>query len=777
MARADAANTDSRGNFAQFHGQAPAKPHLSGLDGPWRAPAQSLLAKAEPWLIRIVPIMIAIFLTTLTIAAAMQALAERDRVLSVAKTDLEFAFRMLAAQLDQAHSAAGENDLAAEMQRRISENGLQQDRHFFAVDEKGDILAERAITLLNPHKIGNLIGDDQAVTTFAEIAGVLPISLADGSTAYVAAHNLPNWHAQLVLVAPQEGILAGWRRDTLKQGLLLCSVALLLSIIATAYFWQAARAGEAEVMSNEIRYRIDTALNRGKCGLWDWDIARGRIYWSESMFEMVGLTPRLSSLSFGEVDLMVHPGDANLSKIAEGIAANQSSTIDHIFRMRSANGHWVWLRMRAEVVLCTPQQRQHIVGIAMDISEEKNHRDSSHIADLRLRDAIDSISEAFVLWDANNCLAMCNAKYRELHEIPFDEPVIGLSYQQLMTLGSPPNVQTPLNFDALKSRPARTFEAQLTDGRWLQINERRTRDGGYVSVGTDITQLKQHEEQLLQSEHQLMGIVADQRRSRQILEMQAQQLAELAERYLEQKAEAEHANQTKARFLANMSHELRTPLNAIIGFSEMMKFQSFGPLGHEKYMGYARNIHESGSYLADIISDVLEMSRLESGDFMLARQSLRLHALFGEIADRVGELAARKNINLTFNDQGTDRIFADPAALDKMLYPLVHNAVKFTPEGGSVIVTAQLSADLLLLRVEDNGVGIAPAALAQIGKPFEQADAELQNGMKGSGLGLAIARSLAELHGGKLTIISQLRRGTMVELLIPHEAPVPAEAA
>ena len=164
---------------------------------------------------------------------------------------------------------------------------------------------------------------------------------------------------------------------------------------------------------------------------------------------------------------------------------------------------------------------------------------------------------------------------------------------------------------------ARTYEARLADGRWLQVNERRTRDGGYVSVGTDITALKEHEQQLLKSEQLLLATVAQLRQSRRSLEAQAQQLADLAERYHEQKAQAEMANRAKAEFLANMSHELRTPLNAIIGFSQLMEGETFGPLGSEKYRDYCAHILASGQYLLNVITDVLDMSRLESGRIRL----------------------------------------------------------------------------------------------------------------------------------------------------------------
>src|SRR5262249_30950554 len=159
---------------------------------------------------------------------------------------------------------------------------------------------------------------------------------------------------------------------------------------------------------------------------------------------------------------------------------------------------------------------------------------------------------------------------------------------------------------------ARTFEARLDDDRWLHISERRTKDGGYVSVGTDITTIKAHEEKLIASEQRLMRTVADLRASQQTLERQADELADLADKYAEEKTRAEEARQDNTKFLANMSHELRTPLNAIIGFSEIMQSAMFGPLGTDKYGEYCRDIHQSGQYLLDVINDVLDMSKIEA---------------------------------------------------------------------------------------------------------------------------------------------------------------------
>ena len=149
-----------------------------------------------------------------------------------------------------------------------------------------------------------------------------------------------------------------------------------------------------------------------------------------------------------------------------------------------------------------------------------------------------------------------------------------------------PQIRSRQHESGSQTPGARTFEAQLDDGSWLHISERRTKDGGYVSVGTDITRIKEHEQKLVENDLRLRATVEDLRRSQAALERQAIELVDLAEKYAQEKTRAEEANQTKSKFLANMSHELRTPLNAIIGFSEIMESGMFGSLGSEKYQEY-----------------------------------------------------------------------------------------------------------------------------------------------------------------------------------------------
>ena len=317
----------------------------------------------------------------------------------------------------------------------------------------------------------------------------------------------------------------------------------------------------------------------------------------------------------------------------------------------------------------------------------------------------------------------------------------------------------------------------MPDGRWLQVNERRTRDGGFVSVGTDITALKEHEEQLLNSERLLLATVAQLRQSRRSLEEQAQQLAELAERYHEQKAQAEAANRAKAEFLANMSHELRTPLNAIIGFSQLMGSQSFGPLGSEKYRDYCEHISASGEYLMHVVSDILDMSRLEAGRERLAYSRFHADEAVSSAVQDVAAAVREKRLSVTVDIAAGLALEADQAALERILTTLMRNAVKFAPEGGAIEVGAEAVADRIYFYVQDNGPGVAAEDIARLGRPFEQGDVVMANGMKGSGLGLAIANSLVELHGGTLRLGSRPGEGAVAVVALPRVQRGPRSTA
>ena len=183
---------------------------------------------------------------------------------------------------------------------------------------------------------------------------------------------------------------------------------------------------------------------------------------------------------------------------------------------------------------------------------------------------------------------------------------------------------------------------------------------------------------------------------------------------------AEAANRAKSEFLANMSHELRTPLNAIIGFSEVMESGLFGSLGSERYLEYARDIHSSGSYLLGVINDILDMSKIEAGQFNMDREEIELGPLISEAVKVVSLQAAKKSITVETDISENMSLFADRRAIKQIAINLLSNAVKFTGQRGHITVRARNVANAIVLTIEDNGVGIPKDKLSKLGRPFEQ---------------------------------------------------------
>jgi two-component system, cell cycle sensor histidine kinase PleC len=540
-------------------------------------------------------------------------------------------------------------------------------------------------------------------------------------------------------------------------------------ILGFAFHWQSTRAREGDLINDAVRGRIDTALNRGRCGLWDWDLSRGRIFWSQSMFTLLGLDSRSDLLTFGEVNALVKSDDIDLFEIADQLIAGKITHIDQSFRMQHTGGHWIWLRVRCELSHCASDTGLHLIGIAVDITEQKSLAEKTVEADLRLRDAIETIPEAFVLWDAEDRLVLCNSHFQRLHKLPDSAVTPGTSYETVIEVGSMPEVRTRLQETSAQAPGARTFEAQIEDGSWLHISERRTKDGGYVSVGTDITRIKEHEQKLVDNDLRLRASVIDLKRSQTALERQALEMADLAEKYSEEKNRAEEANQTKSKFLANMSHELRTPLNAIIGFSEIMGSGMFGTLGSEKYTEYCHDILTSGRYLLEVINDILDMSKIEAGRMQLDMEPLDLSRTLQESMRVVSGRADDKNLVLDADIEGTDLMVADRRAIKQIMVNLLSNAVKFTPDGGKVVVRSRMRKNAIHLMIADTGIGIAPQSLTRLGRPFEQVESQLTKTYHGSGLGLAIAKSLTNLHGGSMRLRSRLGTGTVVCVSLPRD--------
>src|SRR5437016_4169327 len=283
---------------------------------------------------------------------------------------------------------------------------------------------------------------------------------------------------------------------------------------------------------------------------------------------------------------------------------------------------------------------------------------------------------------------------------------------------------------------AATYRVRHADGHylWFEIRTRGVYDentGEFlreVSVGRDVTERKENE----------LRILAAQDR-------------------------AEAANRAKSAFLANMSHELRTPLNAIMGFADAMQGELFGPLGDQRYREYLVAIRDAGERLLGMVSNILDMAKMESGSVSVQPQSFDLRVVADECIGLMSVEASRKGIAL---EQMLEigEVSADPAAVRKILFNLLSNAVRFTPAGGRVRVESSCEGDDWLLHVRDSGSGMGAEQLGRVSLPFEQlcSNAALARNGAGAGAGLALVCALTEAHGGHMQIDSAAGKGTAV---------------
>ncbi len=735
-------------------------------------PAYKRLLAAEPLLRRSIPALIVIFLIVVAALRVLSLMNERDEVERDARAILALAAGQLARSV-----STNPADTSQDVLETIGRQGALGRSHVLAVTDSAFkiIAVSPQSTPWHGRSLDGLVQGGQPLFMFGDRAGVMEVSI-DGRDWYAAVSLSGDRKGAAAALVPQDAVFETWRKTVSLNVTLFVLTAGVLIVILYAYFGQAARAQAADRIYLEAHQRIDMALVRGRCGLWDWDMVRGKMYWSRSMYDMLGYQPCDTMLSFGEVDEIIHPDDGDLFQLANRIVAREIDHIDQVFRMRHADGQWVWMRARAQVIDPEAPEIQ-LIGIAVDVTEQRHLALRSEAADLRLRTAIENINESFVLWDASEHLIMCNSKYQKDN---------GLSDRDVM----PGTLRAALEGRMLAFASERrlantngpqggaTFERQLADGRWLQVNELRTRDGGIVSVGSDITQIKLHQEKLVDSERRLMATIHDLSLARRAEEERARELVDLNHKYMKETERAEAANRAKSEFLANMSHELRTPLNAIIGFSELMEQKLFGPLGSQRYEEYASDINGSGKYLLGVINDILDMSKIEAGQFSLDSEQIDLYPLISETVRVVSLQAAEKAITVETRIADSISLFADRRAIKQIVINLLSNAVKFTGQGGHISVRARKTSGALILTIEDNGCGIPKAALSKLGRPFEQVQNQFSKSHTGSGLGLAISRSLAELQGGALKIRSTEGVGTIVSVRIPaNRATPPARVA
>jgi adenylate cyclase len=367
----------------------------------------------------------------------------------------------------------------------------------------------------------------------------------------------------------------------------------------------------------------------------------------------------------------------------------------------------------------------------------------------QLTDAIETISEGFSLYDAEDKLIVCNSRYKNLFASHADVMEPGTPFQTVIQTAVERGLIVHEDDEAwlaerlaMHKAASSTHVQHRSDGRWVHVSERRTANGGVVATYADITELKQREAELAGLVHEL----------------------EIA------RDAAQEASRTKSSFLANMSHELRTPLNAIIGVTEMLQ-EDARELSREDEIEPLDRVQRAARHLLALINDILDLSKIEAGKMDLVLEKFPIATLIDDVVHTVESIASKNGNRIVVNcPDAIGSIYADQIRVRQALMNLVSNASKFTSNGTVTVSAATrrtVDGDRVEFAVMDTGIGMSPDQLAKLFQEFSQADSSTTRKYGGTGLGLAISRRFCQMMGGDISVESELGHGSKFVITLP----------
>ena len=539
---------------------------------------------------------------------------------------------------------------------------------------------------------------------------------------------------------------------------ILIYILLLLAPALAIYGLYAMLRGQAKEVEDALATErkssdmINLIMDGAEAGFWEVTPDTGLAKLSDQFASLLGVRQE-GGLTIDQFIAAVFTDDRD--RVRQSLErAKEIKTLRIQFRTQFDNGQ-TWIEMSGREVRHGTEDAERFAGIASDFTERKRVDDRLRKTERRLRNALEGYDGPFAIWDNRKRLLYWNGAYANTFNVA-NALRAGMGYDTV-ALARAPSVrqETPSQTEP------NTALVQLTSGRWVKLVERATPEGGLITVGVDVTDTTLAANQLNRQKVKLKRLVAE-------LEKSEGHAAELARKYSEEKDRAERAAQSKSAFLTNMSHELRTPLNAINGFSEILSTELYGPLGDERYKGYANDILMSGQHLLDMINDILDMAKIEAGKMSIELLPIDPIDPVDAAVRMIRRKAEDENITLTFEAE-TDlpEIAADHRAIRQMSLNLLSNAIKFTDEGGRIAVTLRRQDNFLRYAFTDNGIGIPEKDIPRLANPFEQVSSSSDRNHEGTGLGLALTKSFAEMHGGRLSIASQHGRGTTIAFYLP----------
>ncbi len=499
---------------------------------------------------------------------------------------------------------------------------------------------------------------------------------------------------------------------------------------------------EAVIRSERIQFAL--AERAARFGYWRLRLADNHLTWSPGMYGILNVDPREKPDNNW---LLKQIEDEDVKVILEKINTAIKTRSPFYYRSRAKDPTSVAqiVDTHGEVEIGPDGRVLSVIGVCHDVSEQVIAEAEREKAEVKYRLMTEQASDIIMLHDLDGRVLFASHALQRVLGLTRDD----FERDGFLALIHPDDLEEASKLSTLPV-PGQTLTASY---------RARHADGHYVWMEGSTRAV--HDEATGEFRH-VIGI------SRDITERKTQELAAKAAR-----ENAEAASKAKSGFLASMSHELRTPLNAIIGFADVMKAEMFGPLGNARYVEYADLIHDSGAHLLDLISDILDMAKIEAGKMELHFEQVDLAHIIEDCARLMSQRAREGGIDLSIEvPKNGLRLHADYRAIKQILLNLMSNAVKFTPRGGLILVSAVDDGKHVVIRVCDNGIGIPAGTLPRLGRPFEQAATDPMIAKIGTGLGLALVRALAEKHGGSMRIESVEGEGTTVTVELARGAAV-----
>ncbi len=585
----------------------------------------------------------------------------------------------------------------------------------------------------------------------AEAGTYFSLSSIDGASRMFAMRKVTGYPLWVVAGMAEEDYLARWRSE-LRDTVLL---ALLFAAVTFGSGWQVNRHWRAGVEARLAALRGEIQLKEAQAiahlGSSQQTLATGKLEWSDEFFRILGHEPGSLAPSRERMLAAVHPDDRPMVAASFDRVVQGGGAVTEDFRILRRDGSLRWVQRQLRAVLDAAGRPSMIQGTLQDITERKFAEAEAREKDRQLTAALASMAGGLLMVDSDLRLRVFNRQIEEIHQFPSGIMYPGMPFLTLLRLRAERGDYGPGDAEELAAarlagyrhiEVPMSYEDIMPDGRIFEVIRSPIAGGGVVNTYTDITIRKRTERQLEEARHQ-----------------------------------AETANRAKSEFLSNMSHELRTPLNAILGLSQIMETDGDLDDGHKKNI---QSIFKAGSHLLELINEVLDLARVESGQLALSIEPVTLDQLQEECRILMSPMAEKRGIELVLRIPGEVAVQADRTRLKQVLINLVSNAVKYNRQQGTVFVDAAVAAPgRVRILVADTGLGIPAGRAGELFQPFHRL-VELSAAVEGTGIGLALSKRIIEAMDGAIGMTSTEGQGSTFWIELPQAlatvTPEPVEA-